>query len=196
MQPGKPGNSGRQSRRRLSSHRRRRHRRPNLLSRPLLARQHRPNRRQAALERPKVQILQRRRLEWATRSRPSSLAHMLHGPSKILPEWEQQCRTRQQRSARQDQPLPGPRNLALRSHHKPLHGLRQPNRVKASRNSPLRHDLRPSLHSLNHQQMEPDRPPLRTPNRASLFRLMKTPNLADRHTRDQRPLHHSRRAAS
>ena len=50
-------------------------------------------------------------------------------------------RTRRQRSARQNQPLPGTRNLAWRNRRKPLHSprrlkIRRPNRVRASRTQP------------------------------------------------------------
>lgn len=186
-----------------SSHLRRLHRRLSLLSRPPLAR-HRPNRRQAALEQPKGQILQRRRLEQATRSSPSSPVLTLHRPSKIAPEWGQQRRawrrTQSQRNARQNQPLPGTRDLARRHRRRLLRSprqliIRRPNRVGASKLSPLRHDLQPRLHSLNNQQLEPDRLPLRTPNRPGLLRLMQAPNLEDQLTRGLRPFQHSQQTA-
>ena len=38
------------------------------------------------------------------------------------------------------------------------------------------------LHNLSHQQLEPDRPPLRTPNRAGLLHHMQAPSLAEQLT--------------
>ncbi len=51
--------------------------------------------------------------------------------------------------------------------------------------------MQPSLHSLNIQQLEPDRLPLRTPNRLGLLRLMQAPNLADQLTRGLEQFQHS-----
>ena len=92
------------------------------------------------------------------------------------------------------------RNLAWRNHRRILRSrrrliIRRPNRVRVSKLSPLRHDLQPSLRSLNHQQLEPDKLPLLPPNRPGLLRLMQAPNLSDRLTRGLWPFQHSQHIA-
>jgi hypothetical protein len=88
-----------------------------------------------------------------------------------------------------------PNRPALRLHSPSRLRIRKAKRVRASRISPLPHDLHPSLYSLNHKQLEPDRRPLRTPNRPNPLRLMPAPNLADELTRGPRPLQHRRLTA-